>query len=44
MRVLLSVYGSRRDVQPLVGLAVALQNLGAEVQMCAPPETTSRNC
>jgi hypothetical protein len=38
MRVLLSVYGSRGDVQPLVALAVALRDLGAEVQMCAPPD------
>jgi vancomycin aglycone glucosyltransferase len=38
MRVLLSVYGSRGDVQPLLGLAVALRDLGAEVQMCAPPD------
>jgi vancomycin aglycone glucosyltransferase len=38
MRVLLSVYGSRGDVQPLVALAVALRDLGAEVRMCAPPD------
>ena len=38
MRVLLSVYGSRGDVQPLVALAVALRDLGAQVQMCAPPD------
>jgi vancomycin aglycone glucosyltransferase len=38
MRVLLSVYGSRGDVQPLLGLAVALRDLGAEVRMCAPPD------
>jgi len=30
MRVLLSTYGSRGDVEPLVGLAKALQALGAE--------------
>jgi vancomycin aglycone glucosyltransferase len=30
MRVLLSTYGSRGDVEPLAGLAVALQTLGAE--------------
>jgi vancomycin aglycone glucosyltransferase len=38
MRVWLSVCGSRGDVQPLLGLAVALRDLGAEVQMCAPPD------
>ena len=38
MRVLLSTYGSRGDVEPLVALAVQLRALGAEVQVCAPPE------
>src|SRR4051812_48122905 len=38
MRVLLSTYGSRGDLEPLVGLAVALQALGAEVRVCAPPD------
>lgn len=38
MRVLLSTYGSRGDVEPLVGLAVQLQALGADVRMCAPPD------
>ncbi|MBT2399687.1 glycosyltransferase [Streptomyces sp. ISL-100] len=38
MRVLLSTYGSRGDVEPLVGLAVRLQALGAEVRVCAPPD------
>ncbi len=38
MRVLLSTWGSRGDVEPLLGLAVALQELGAEVRMCAPPD------
>jgi vancomycin aglycone glucosyltransferase len=38
MRVLLSTYGSRGDVEPLVGLAVQLRALGAEVQVCAPPD------
>ena len=36
MRVLLSTYGSRGDVEPLVGLAVALQQLGAEAVVSAP--------
>jgi vancomycin aglycone glucosyltransferase len=38
MRVLLSVYGSRGDVEPMVALAVQLRALGAEVRMCAPPD------
>jgi vancomycin aglycone glucosyltransferase len=38
MRVLLSTYGSRGDVEPLAGLAVALQALGAEAIVCAPPD------
>lgn len=38
MRVLLSTYGSRGDVQPLAGLAVRLRELGVEVRVCAPPD------
>jgi vancomycin aglycone glucosyltransferase len=38
MRVLLSTYGSRGDVEPMVGLAVQLRALGAEVRVCAPPD------
>ncbi|MFE4061022.1 glycosyltransferase, partial [Streptomyces sp. NPDC059096] len=38
MRVLLSTYGSRGDVEPLVGLAVRLRALGAEARVCAPPD------
>jgi vancomycin aglycone glucosyltransferase len=38
MRVLLSTYGSRGDVEPMVGLAVRLRELGAEVRVCAPPD------
>lgn len=38
MRVLLSTYGSRGDVEPLVGLVVQLQDLGTEVRVCAPPD------
>lgn len=38
MRILLSTYGSRGDVAPLAGLAVALQALGAEAVVCAPPD------
>jgi vancomycin aglycone glucosyltransferase len=38
MRVLLSTYGSRGDVEPMVALAVRLQAFGAEVRMCAPSD------
>ncbi|MEV0581858.1 glycosyltransferase [Nonomuraea sp. NPDC050310] len=38
MRVVLSTYGSRGDVEPLVGLAVKLREAGAEVRVCAPPD------
>ncbi|MBO1904969.1 glycosyltransferase family 1 protein [Microvirga sp. 3-52] len=38
MRVLLSTYGSRGDVQPLVALGLALWTLGAEVLVCAPAD------
>ncbi len=38
MRVCLSTFGSRGDVQPLVALAVELQALGVEARVCAPPD------
>jgi hypothetical protein len=38
VRVLLSTYGSRGDVEPVVPLAVQLLALGAEVRVCAPPD------
>ncbi|WP_174554778.1 glycosyltransferase [Nocardia amikacinitolerans] len=38
MRVVLSTFGSRGDVEPLVGLAVRLRELGAGVRVCAPPD------
>ncbi|WP_406858795.1 glycosyltransferase [Streptomyces sp. HUAS MG47] len=38
MRVVLSTYGSRGSVEPIAGLAVRLQELGAEVRVCAPPD------
>jgi vancomycin aglycone glucosyltransferase len=39
MRVLLSTYGGRGDVEPL---AVQLRALGAEVRVCAPPDCAER--
>ncbi|MFC9283982.1 glycosyltransferase [Streptomyces collinus] len=38
MRFVLSTYGSRGDVEPLVALAVRLRERGAEVRVCAPPD------
>jgi vancomycin aglycone glucosyltransferase len=38
MRVLLSTWGSRGDIEPMLGFAVALRELGADVRMCAPPD------
>ena len=38
MRVLLSTYGSRGDVEPMVRPAVRLRALGAEVRVCALPD------
>ena len=38
MRVVLVTWGSRGDVEPMVGLAVQLRALGAEVRVCAPPD------
>ncbi|MGW2328311.1 glycosyltransferase [Streptomyces sp. NPDC001700] len=38
MRVVLSAYGSRGDVEPMAALAVRLRALGAEVRVCAPPD------
>jgi len=42
LRVLLSTYDSRGGGEPLVGLAVRLRELGAEVRMCAPPDCAER--
>jgi vancomycin aglycone glucosyltransferase len=42
MRVLLSTYGGRGDVEPLLALAVQLRTLGAEVRVCAPPDCAER--
>ena len=41
VRVLLSTHGGRGD-EPLVGLAVRLRALGAEVRVCAPPGWAER--
>lgn len=38
MRVLLSTFGSRGDVEPIVALAAALMARGAQVRVCAPPD------
>lgn len=40
MRVLLYTFGSRGDIQPLLALALELQNQGAEAVVCAPPDFT----
>jgi vancomycin aglycone glucosyltransferase len=42
MRVVLSTYGGRGDVEPLVGLAVALRTLGARTLICAPGDCAAR--
>src|SRR5262245_50123030 len=38
MRVLLSTYGGRGDVEPLVAFAVRLRGRGVQVRVCAPPD------
>jgi len=38
MRVLLTSWGSRGDIQPLAALALRLRELGAEVRACLPPD------
>jgi vancomycin aglycone glucosyltransferase len=40
--MLLLTYDSRGGVEPLLGLAVRLRALGAEVRVCAPPDCTER--
>src|SRR5690349_13987795 len=37
-RVLLSTWGSRVDVEPMMAFAVQLQKLGVQAQVCAPPD------
>jgi vancomycin aglycone glucosyltransferase len=39
MRALLSTYGSRGDVEAMVGLAVQLAALGAAARVCVPVAT-----
>ncbi len=38
MRVLLSTYGSRGDIEPVVGRAVQLRALSTQLWVCAPPD------
>jgi vancomycin aglycone glucosyltransferase len=38
VRFLLSTFGSRGDVEPMVALAARLRALGAQVRVCAPPD------
>ncbi len=38
MRVLLSTFGSRGDVEPMAALAAQLRAMGAEPIVCAPPD------
>jgi vancomycin aglycone glucosyltransferase len=38
MRVLLSSWGSRGDIEPLAALALRLRELGAEVRVCTSPD------
>ncbi|MFJ9626840.1 glycosyltransferase [Streptomyces sp. NPDC101175] len=38
MRVLLTTWGSRGDVEPVAGLAARLRELGAEASVAAPPD------
>jgi vancomycin aglycone glucosyltransferase len=38
VRILITTYGSRGDVQPMVALATALRDQGADVRFCAPAD------
>ncbi|MFD0366206.1 glycosyltransferase [Nocardia sp. GCM10030253] len=42
MRVLLSASGTRGDIEPALGLALRLRELGAQVRVCAPPNFARR--
>ena len=43
MQFLLTTWGARGDVEPLAGLAVRLQELGADVRLSAPPDEEFAN-
>ena len=38
MRIVLTTFGSRGDVQPMLALSLALKSKGHEVLLAAPPE------
>lgn len=38
MRILLTTFGSRGDVRPLLALAIELRSLGADARVCAPSD------
>ncbi|MBF0225312.1 MAG: glycosyltransferase family 1 protein [Desulfobacterales bacterium] len=38
MKIILTTYGSRGDVQPILALSLALKKAGHNVTLCAPPE------
>ncbi len=42
MRVLLSTWGSRGDVEPLLAPAPELRAGAVDVRMCAPPDLAAR--
>ncbi|WP_067721499.1 glycosyltransferase [Nocardia yamanashiensis] len=42
MRVLVSASGTRGDIEPALGLAVALRELGSQVRLCVPPYFADR--
>lgn len=42
MRVLLSTWGTRGDVEPLLALALELRTQGVNVRVCAPPDFAER--
>ena len=42
MRVLLTAWGSRGDLEPLAALALRLRELSADVRVCAPPDDEFR--
>ncbi len=40
MRMFLATYGSRGDVEPVVGLSVRWGAIGTQVRVCAPDRAT----